>query len=643
MSSIPPSMFRTSTQMHSNQVLSVLRQTQSQMLDAERQIATNQKYGRPSDGAAKAPAILHLTQQLAARGQYEQNLDHALGMLDMTDATLREVNTLLLDAKTGAMGEIGMESSAESRKAQALVVDSQIKAMVDLANQKYQNIPLFGGTAGGGKPVFEEFLGGIRYTGTQKNLNADTGSTYAQPFNSNGVDAFGALSSRVQSMIDLQPQASAGTRVKDVAGATNQGVRTGTVRVSVNGQSVDVDLKNIDTLGDVTKRINNAINQLDAGAGSLNIAGDGFELDVNGGNDIVIEDIGGGKTAGDLGIRLDTNDNVGPSVNRMLSNRTSLAELGAGIDWAGGLQITHGEQTKVADFSNAQTVEDLKNVIADLDLGLRLEINNAGTGMDLVSEVSGISLSIGENGGTTASDLGLTTLGSNTSLSDFRNGQGVETVKGENDLRFTLSDGTSFDVNLDGVTQVGEMIARIEAAADVAGAGGQFSVGFAGQGNGIVFQDNTGGTDNFSIAGINQSQAAKHLGIEQSVAAGETIDSGDQAQVRVDSIFTNLIDLRNGLEKNSDSGISLAGERVEEDLDRLTQVRAHVGVEAKRVEQDQSRSKDRKLSEQTMLSNLQETDMTEVITKYAQLQHQWQASLQIGAQSMQMSLLDFLR
>lgn len=641
MSSIPPSMSRTSTLFRSDQVLSQLRRTQTQLGDVERQVATGLKYGRPSDGADKTPGILYIRQQLAAREQHGRNLDHARGMLDTTDSALREANNLLLDAKTGAMGQIGIGADADTRKAESLVVDSQLKAMIDLANQKYQGISLFGGTGGANPagPAFTEFLGGVRYVGSTDNLTTDNGTAHDQPFTSNGLDAFGALSARVASLTDLQPQASADTAISDVAGATLQGVRLGNVRLTVNGSSADVDLRSADTLGDVTTRINDAITNL-GGGGSLAIAGDGFELTAGGGNTIDIEEIGGGKTANDLGLELSATGATvaGPSVNRQISDRTQLADLDPAIDWAGGLLITHGEQSKVADFSSAQTVEDLKNVIQDLGLGLRMQANDAGTGLDLISEVSGISLSIGENGGTTAADLGLRTLGDDTRLSDFRHGHGVETVEGEDDLRFTLSDGTTFDVNLDGATTIAETIAAIDAQS-----GGQLTVDYEATGNGLVFTDNTGGAGDFTIAGLNQSQAANHLGIAQSVPAGDAIRSGDQAQVRVDSVFTHLIDLREALRLNDESGITVAGEKVEEDLNRLTQVRASVGVEGKRVEQEQERSQDRQLSEETMLSNLQDADMTEVITRYMQLQQQWQASLQVGAQNMQNSLLDYLR
>ncbi|MEX0745013.1 MAG: flagellin [Phycisphaeraceae bacterium] len=649
MPSISSNLNRATSLMQGDLMLSQLRKTQTQMVDAERQIATGEKYSRPSDGANKTSAILYLRQQLAAREQYSRNLDHASSMLNNMDSALSVAGEVMRDVTSGAIGQIGVGADASTRKAQALELDSQLKAMIDLANQTYQGIPLFGGAGGSdpGKPMFEQFLGGVRYNGSLSNLEAESGSARGQMFTSNGADAFGALSSRIKSAIDLQPQAAADTPISSVAGATAEGVRLGPVQLTVNGSEVAVDLTSADTLGDVVTRVNDAIDQLDPGAGSLALAGEGFELTAGAGNTITLADNSGAHTAGDLGLALSATGgtDTGPSVNPRLTASTALADLGAAVDWTGGLQITHGEQTTVADFSSAQTIEDMQNVVRDLDLGLRLMVNDAGTGVNLVSEISGIELSVGETGGTTATDLGLRTLDTSTKLADFRNGLGVEAVAGKDDMRFTLSNGTTFDVNLDGATNVGETIGLIEQAANNAGlaVGTDFVVDFVAVGNGLTFEDNTGGAGDFSVMNLNDSHAAAHLGIEQSVAAGAMIDSGDQARVRVEGVFTHLMDLRAALESNDERGITLASERLQEDVDKLTYVRASVGVEARSVEQEQARSEDRVLTEKTMLSNLQDADLSEVITRFSQLQQQWQAGLMVGAQNMQMSLLDFLR
>src|SRR5690606_37135729 len=100
------------------------------------------------------------------------------------------------------------------------IVEAQINAILDIANRQLNGLPLFGGTAGNGRPVFEEFFGGIRYNGTRDSLTADVGRNDKQVFGANGVDVFGALSTRVKGSLDLDPQASAAVRLADVRGAT---------------------------------------------------------------------------------------------------------------------------------------------------------------------------------------------------------------------------------------------------------------------------------------------------------------------------------------------------------------------------------------------------------------------------------------
>jgi flagellin-like hook-associated protein FlgL len=304
----------------------------------------------------------------------------------------------------------------------------------------------------------------------------------------------------------------------------------------------------------------------------------------------------------------------------------------------------------VADFSAATTIQDLINEVDRLNLGLRLGISSDGTGLNLVSEVSGIDLSVGENaGGTTATDLGLRSFGLSTLLSDFRFGLGIETQQGSDDLAFELHDGRTFNVNLDGLATVGQVITTINTAAagltvGAPGSGGtDFNLGLATDGNGFLFEDNTAGPGDFRVTQLNASLAATHLGINKNSGAGGSLLGDDEAQVRVESVFTHLIKLRDTLVSGNSSGITLAGEAIERDVESVALARAEVGVRSQRAEQQQQRSAELKTTEQSMLSELQDTDFTEVITRFVQLQQQLQAALQIGSQNLQLSFLDFLR
>lgn len=639
---------RTTSVMLTQQLYSRLRETQNELLTKQKEITTGKTVLRPSDASDKAAAILYLQSQLANRGQWYRNLDHAQGMLDSADAALGDAKDLMLEAKTIASSQVGVGSDATTRRTEAEVIQANIDGLLEVANRQFSGVSLFGGNNGAkadGK-VFESFLGGIRYLGATEDLQNDTGRQEFQPFTSNGLSSFGALSSRVKTDVDLNPQATAATKLSSLGGATLQGVRKGPIEVSVDGTVVSVDLTTADTMGDVVTRINAAINDVDPAAGSLAVAGEGFTLTGAAGHTITIADVGSGKVAADMGIAITSGGaaTAGAALAPKLTLTTPISALATTVDWASGITVTQGETTKTADFSGAATVEDLMNVVKDLGLGVRLSINEAGTGLDFVSEVSGLSLSVGENGGTTAQDLGIRTFGATTKLTDFRNGLGVGNVEGENDFAISLHDGRSFNVNIDGATTVGGVVGAINAAAAAAGiAPADFTAGLATTGNGIAMSDGTAGGGAFAVNNLGQSLAADHLGIRKSAGTGGTIAGDDVAKVRVENLFTHLSDLREALKGDDTLGITLAGTSIEDDLDKLVQSRAEIGVEAQRVDSTRERSKDLELTEKSMLSDLQDADLTEVITRFTQLQMQLQASMQVGAQNLQMSLLDYLR
>ncbi len=631
-------------------MLSRLRQTNSSMYDLQRQISTGLKQSVPSDDPSATSGIMFLQDALSSRSQYQSNLNHALAVLNDIDQALGESNNILVESQTIASSLIN--ASTEEREAEALVIDAQLQAMMDIGNLQLNGLSIFGGNAGAADNglIFEAFLGGIRYTGSDENLAADSGVLEEYAFTSNGVEAFGALSARVASIIDLDPDATVDTKINTLDGVKSLGVTLGEVSLTVDGTQVMVDLSDANTLGDVLSRLNLAIDDINPAAGWLALGTTGFELTNTAGHTIVIDDIGNGRVATDLGLELTAIQpggvtRFGGDVQPRLTLTTELSDLGPAIDLASGLLITQGEQTRTADFSSANTVQDLVNEIDRLQLGLRLEINDEGTGLNLVSEVSGISLSVGENGGTTASDLGIRTYGPNTSLSDFRNGLGIEPITGQDDMLFTVNNGMSFGVDASGLGTVDELITAIEDAATAAGltVGVNFSVDYVSSGNGLVFTDNTAGINGFTIERVGESLVADQLGMLKEDGTALTFTSSDEAMVRVENVFTHLTDLRDALLNDDTLGITIAAGKLDVDTQQVTQARATVGVRAQRVERQIERSEDLKLMEETMLSDLRDADLTEVITRYSQLQVELQASLQIGAQNLQYSLLDFLR
>lgn len=651
MSSISPLLSRTSTLMSSELLRRRLQETQRELLLAQDQASTGKRLSRGSDAPANISAVLFLNQSKIEREQQQQNLEFGRGVLNLADASLRDITDILIDSQQIASSQIGVGSDAATRGIQAEVIDAQLAGAIEAANRKYNGLSLFGGNNGapGDRPVFESFLGGVRYVGGDENLRNDGGALTDLPFTSNGLEAFGALSSRVKTRVDLNPQATGDVLLRDINGARERGYAAGAIQLTINGTPATVDLTTADTLDDVVTRINDTITNTDPAAGAIALGPGGFTLTANAGNTITITDSAGGVTAADLGIDITATGAAvaGGDINVLLSERTTLASFGTGVDFTSGLSITQGEVTEIADFSSSTTVKDMQNVIEAMGIGLRLTINETGKGLDLVSEVSGIDLSIGETaGGTTAEDLGLRTMGLETKLDDFRKELGIDTTPaGDPDLEISLHDGTSFTVDLASASTVADVISLTQAAATGAGltVGVDFNIALVATGNGFELTDNTVGGNDFAVNNAGLSFAAEHLGIKANAGAGATLTGTDESTVSVENLFTHLKELSTALKNNDELGIQVAGSKIEEDIDSVVSSRARVGVQARRVEDQLVLTQDRDIQEQTLLSQLQDADLTEVLTRFSQLQLQLQASLQVGSSAQQLSLLDFLR
>ena len=636
MSSVPSSLFRVSTATSGDLLTSNLRRTNVSLLRLQNELTTGRRVNKPSDDPAAMGAISSLRDLLARFEQQEANLARSSAVSDVTDSALRDLGDILLEVQGIASSQLGVVSDAGTRANQAEVVDLLIDAVVGIVNRDHLGISLFGGRESDGRP-FETALSGIRYTGSTENLTDLLSDGDELAINTNGVSALGALSGRVRGTVDVEPGAMADTLLSDVNGARNLGVAAGSILININGTAAELNLSGAGSLGDVADLVTDAI----GGAGSLAVVGNGFQLTANGGNTITIADIGAGVTAADLGIAISaaSGSTAGADVQTRLTELSRVADFGASIDFSGGLKITNGGITTVVDFSSAVTVQDLINQVENADLGVRLTINAAGSGFDLVNEVSGALLSVGENaGGTTATDLGLRSLSAATALSDFNDGLGVRINEGQDDFRIELGDGSFVDVNLDGAASVNDVLGAINTAG-----GGAVTASLAGDGNGIVLTDNVGGGGDFRVLALNESFAAADLGIAKNVGAAGTLVGDDNAQIRPDSIFTHMIMLRDALFANDSRLITIAGEKLEDDTGRVAVVRAGVGVRAGRIESERARVADRELQTRSILSSIQDTDFTEAVTRFTQLQQQLEAGLLAAQQNLSLSLLDFLR
>lgn len=678
MPSIPASLGRVSNLLTSQVLLSSLQRTNVSLLRVQNQLASGQSISQASDDAVRASAIVTINDRLSRADQRSRNLSHAGGILGALDTALRDASDLVNEARSIASSQIGLTSDATTRAQQATVVDGLLRQMLDIANRQQSGVHLFGGSTPGSPPVSPVGTGGYRYTATGAGLLTDLGTGFPIPITLGGDNAIGETSARQRSALDLNPSLTAGTRLSDVAGARGLGIAPGSVSFSFNGGPAGtIDLTQAASVQDAVARITAAIRQYESdnsvtvlGAGGVSISGGSLTVDVAPGGSLAFFDTTGGTTGVDLGLTqaaFTPTNAPGADLNPRLTALTPLSAL-PGLTLPLGtirVRMTMGAATQMrdVDLSTAQTVDDVRNLIEGTGLGVRVRVNSAGTGLDIVNEVAGPAMSIEEVGGSTAAQLGIRTLDLTTPLSDFNNGRGVGVVNGSTDpvtglpdpardVDFTirLGNGNTFSVDLrpQDLANVQTLLARINAQAAAAVTAGQIPAGsfnatLTNGSNGIALQD-LGGLGPITVARANNSTAADDLGLLDGTwdAGSATLIAQDRAGVRVNNIFTHLLDLRDALVRNDSAGITLAGEQLGLAGERVLQANGLVGSYGQTVQQATDQLEDQKVLDTKVRSDMQGLDYSSAAIEFSLLQTQLQASLQTAATLQSRTLFDFL-
>lgn len=687
MSSIPSNLMRVPNLLVSGLSLGNLSRTNVALLRVQTQIASGLALTRPSDDIVKAGAIGVLDDRLERTAQVKRNLSHADAALGVLDNLLSEANDLGLSGKSIASQQINVGSSAEERRAQANVVDEMLRGLLNTANRE----SVAGYALGGSRPTrapFESFLGGYRYVGDGPGLTTDLGAFSDVPLTLGAGNALAGVSARVRSGVDFNPVLTSDTRLADLAGGRGLGVSLGTISMSFDGgPSVNIDLAGADSVGDVTTRLTSAIRQYETdqgvtilGPGGVSTTGGAIRIDVAGGSPnpaLQFTDLTGGHVAEDLGLAspsgqvFDAATSAGADLGPKLTWRTPVAALAGVTGSLGTIQISNAGRTTLVDLSAAATVGDVRNAIEGAGLGVRVKINNGGTGIDVLSDVAAgsagaLQISEGPGGTLTASRLGIRTFDLNTSARDFNFGKGVSVVDGRLDpttntatralnvdFAITLGDGAATEIEIDlrpqDMTNVQTVLARInsEIASGLAAAGlpaTALSAGISTTGDGFVFTQDPSYGSAMTVNAKNNSQAAAQLGLMDGRydPASASLIGTDRTKVRVDSLFSHLIDLSVALRANDTSGIGLAGEDIGRSVQSLVETRGLVGAYGQRVDAMTIRETDRATVDEKTRSDLRDTDYTTAATRLALLQTQLQAGLQVAALSQGRSLLDFL-
>jgi flagellar hook-associated protein 3 len=170
----------------------------AKLIRAQEQVSTGKKLLRPSDDPIAAATVLALRRQLGDVARFTAAIDSARPLLEQGMSSLDEASGLMTDARELAMQGLNGTLNASDRSSLAGDLRLLKARLLDVANTKFGNRYVFGGTATGAAPFAESEVGGqprVRYLGNDDAHSVAIGPGVDVAVNVPGSEAFGRFES----------------------------------------------------------------------------------------------------------------------------------------------------------------------------------------------------------------------------------------------------------------------------------------------------------------------------------------------------------------------------------------------------------------------------------------------------------------
>lgn len=628
---IPVSLF-------SDQTRGYIQQSSSAMLKLQAQIGSQQKFQLFSDAPSAALRTLELQKLLERKTQSSANVKTSTSLLSASESSLSSIADALNSAKGLTVAGIGNSVSPAEREALAIEANSLIRQVLTTGNTQFRDRFLFGGQSSSQAAPYTMLAdGSVRYGGDRESIQSLIDLSTMLDNNITGQAAIGGLSTPLTN--DLDPALTMSTRIADLNGG--RGLSLGPLVVQlddgVNNIAATVDLTGASTVQDIKTRLEAAF-----AGGPITLTVDIDPVSRNqlrltpASGTVEVLDVAGGLTATNLGLATGPVATIsGSDLDPAMSLSTPLSALnnGAGVSLTGGLRIVNGQKVSTVDLTGATKVEDILNKVRLADPDLDVGLNADRTGIAIGTRISGVDFSIGENGGTTATSLGVRTFTGETLLSSLDRGRGVP-VEGSLDLEIFRRDGSTTTVDLAGAKTVQDVLDLINTADP-----GNLVASLVTTGNGIQLTDNSG----TGALRIEANLLSSPLGIAGTGAGpGTALVGTDPNPQSAKGSLDVLIRLEKALRSGDNREIERLSGMIETELNSLNQTRGEVGTRLRILDDTQNRLDDELVTIQTNLSDEFDVDYADVITQLSARQFALEALYQITAQTMQMSIVNYL-
>lgn len=628
-----------------------IQRAQQRIQKLNRQISSGKKILQPSDNPLDSDLIQNFTRRTSENETFLDNIQRVKGRLKTTNDSLERAHEISVKSREIATQEANASASAQTRRSSAEEVKQFMEELRSIGNSSFEGRFLFGGDETQSAP-FKKVGGTVAFTGSNKILQQQIASGNVNiGSNISAKEAFGAVTKEVEGRNDLDPDLTLSTKLSSLNGG--KGVQSGKIRINDDtGSLTEVDLRDAGTIDDVITRIDQVSNV----NASISPSGDSIRIEdtspPNPGGTITVREVNNGSTASDLGILTSPSGSSSPfngdDLNPELTRQTSFpGGLDPVVDDTGITirnETPNNTFTANLDFSGASDMGDVIDKINNSGTHVKAKINEERTAINVVNTLQAGRMTIEENGGTTASDLGLETTLGRFPLENLNGGNGVNDVEGD-DIAITDRAGNTFGIDISDVDRVEELTGSSGLVANETGGNVELAIDDAN--NRLIVEDNTGGGGTLQVTNAGGGFAADDLGISGSGATTAPADeiegeSLNPAGFSPDSLFSGLVRLRESLLGNNTSGITQAGKDIEQSGQNLGEAQANVGGRIKRLDMTRTRLEQENKHLGETKSKLEDVDLTEVSTKLQQERQALQATLRTVGQIGDLSLFQFI-
>jgi len=187
------------------------------MVDLNKQISSAKRINKPSEDPVGMASVLVSRTEINAFNQFSESIDYGRGWLNSTDTILQQVDDLLARASELATSQSSSTATADTRIGAAKEIHEIYEQILGLANSKYGNKYMFGGTVTQ-TPPFQDVSGVVQYTGNDDPFSIKIGKSDMVQISLSGREVFSNASGDIFTTIMNLEQA---LRNNDQEGISN--------------------------------------------------------------------------------------------------------------------------------------------------------------------------------------------------------------------------------------------------------------------------------------------------------------------------------------------------------------------------------------------------------------------------------------